>query len=342
MSSDPNRFYQDGYLDLSGYSLADATLGEEWDAAVTLSPQGSIFATSAFLAPLADDVSLIYCLKGTEKKACVVAASEDKGRKASLPPWLVYGGIIFLPHPPARNMAQNVSEEFRISSALVQELSVRFSSIELALHPRFGDLRPVLWHNYGQQGGFEISLRYTAMIELPEFGGAQSGSELEKSPLYLRANKSRRQELRYAIRDNVVTKEDLDLELFLVLYIDTFTRQGIDESEVDVSTLRNLLASLVKAGALRMYSSRSEAGDLLACAIFAIFRDEATYLFGATSRSDRNGAGGTKVIWDALHDLWARHIRTVDLEGVNSPKRGYFKLSFGAELIPYFRVRLDS
>ena len=31
-------------------------------------------------------------------------------------------------------------------------------------------------------------------------------------------------------------------------------------------------------------------------------------------------------------------IKTVDLEGVNSPNRGWFKLSFGGNIIPYYEL----
>jgi hypothetical protein len=34
-------------------------------------------------------------------------------------------------------------------------------------------------------------------------------------------------------------------------------------------------------------------------------------------------------------------IAEVDLEGVNSPRRGWFKLSFGGALLPYYELHLD-
>ena len=33
-------------------------------------------------------------------------------------------------------------------------------------------------------------------------------------------------------------------------------------------------------------------------------------------------------------------INFIDLEGVNSPKRGWFKLSLGGNLVPYFKVKI--
>jgi len=34
-----------------------------------------------------------------------------------------------------------------------------------------------------------------------------------------------------------------------------------------------------------------------------------------------------------------KKIKVIDWEGVNSPQRGFFKLSFGGELLPYFWIK---
>ena len=33
-------------------------------------------------------------------------------------------------------------------------------------------------------------------------------------------------------------------------------------------------------------------------------------------------------------------INSIDLEGVNSPNRGWFKLSLGGELNPYYKIKI--
>ena len=48
---------------------------------------------------------------------------------------------------------------------------------------------------------------------------------------------------------------------------------------------------------------------------------------------------GTAVLWDAFNGLSDHGIREVDLEGVNSPQRGWFKMSFGGDLVPYYELK---
>jgi hypothetical protein len=45
-------------------------------------------------------------------------------------------------------------------------------------------------------------------------------------------------------------------------------------------------------------------------------------------------------LFQAFLKLGQDGFRQVDLEGINSPKRGYFKLSFGGTITPYFQARM--
>ena len=35
-------------------------------------------------------------------------------------------------------------------------------------------------------------------------------------------------------------------------------------------------------------------------------------------------------------------INTIDLEGINSPKRGFWKLGFGGDLLPYYNISMNN
>ena len=46
------------------------------------------------------------------------------------------------------------------------------------------------------------------------------------------------------------------------------------------------------------------------------------------------------VLWDGFELLRLSGVSEIDLEGMNSPSRGYFKLSFGGDIIPYYHLKL--
>ena len=73
-------------------------------------------------------------------------------------------------------------------------------------------------------------------------------------------------------------------------------------------------------------------------AVFLLGHNTAYYLFGANDPDMRNQHTGTAVIWDSFHILSEMNINTVDLEGINSPNRGWFKTSFGGRIIPYYKI----
>ena len=39
--------------------------------------------------------------------------------------------------------------------------------------------------------------------------------------------------------------------------------------------------------------------------------------------------------------LSKKKIKTIDLEGINSPERGHFKTSFGAQIKSYYLIKFD-
>lgn len=54
---------------------------------------------------------------------------------------------------------------------------------------------------------------------------------------------------------------------------------------------------------------------------------------GKTSRYD-----GTNAVWQPMKLLSQQGVSSIDMEGVNSQKRGAFKLGFTASHTPYYRV----
>lgn len=77
-------------------------------------------------------------------------------------------------------------------------------------------------------------------------------------------------------------------------------------------------------------------------AVFLIMGDIGYYLFGVSDFEYRNMQTGTAVLWQTFSILAERGIHHIDLEGVNSPARGWFKLSFGVELKPYYKLVYQS
>ncbi len=330
------KFYQDGFMDLSKYRLERSPLDAEWDAAVERSPQGTLFATSQLLSCLRGVRPALWTVfKDRQVVAALCVIESADGRRAIESDFVVYAGLMLEPPPPEQTPAQTVAEQFRIASYCTAQLAELYEDVFVALAPTFVDIRPFLWHNYGREGvHFVPDVRFTSLITLVP----PRGEGLDADPLYLAASKSRRQQIRYGQSKGVTTQISEDVDHFVDLYAQTFRRQG---KQVEVAVLEQLAAitrRLVETGRGRLYLTRNANREIGSAAVFAWDAKRAYYLYGANAPDLRDDHTGTLVLWDALTDLRAGGVAEVDLEGVNSPLRGHFKLSFGGSVTPYYHI----
>ena len=330
-------FYVDRLMDLSTYSLTQAEPDSDWDKFVEASPQGTIFSLTEFVGASRFRPSLWYCQKNKRIVAAVALLETEDGTGCLHAGLLVYNGILFAPHDPNQNQAQRLSEEFRITSAIVRDLSEHYGRLEMSVHYTMSDLRPFVWHNYGtEKHKFDISLRYTSVVEIT---GAQE-RDLNNNPVYAACNKSRRQEIRYALKAGVETRESYDASVFEELYRKTFEVQNLTPPPEEMREILSAVDRLKAGGRLRMYQCSEPGQTVGSVAIFGVDSKRAYYLYGANDPTLRSGHTGTAVLWHAFQEMERDGFPEADLEGINSPKRGYFKLSFGGSITPYHILRL--
>lgn len=334
MSPKANDFYVPGLMDLSKYRFERATADDAWDGFVESAAQGTVFASSAFLNAVPFTPGLWLCLKKNQIVGGVAVIEE--GGDAVLAPHVIHGGIMFTPAPPEQNRAQVTSEQFRVTSAIIRHLAETYRNVAFSNAPGVTDLRPVQWHNYGADGPhFEIGLRYTSILPL-----TPGGDDPETCPIYLGCNKSRRQEIRYGIEHGISVVRSTDPGPFLELYQQTFERQGLVVDAAELALLRSVADGLLAAGRLEIFEAHEADGTLGSAVLVGRDSKRAYYLYGANNPALRTGHCGTMALYRAFTDLATRGVTEVDLEGINSPKRGYFKLSFGGDVRPYTRVSL--
>ena len=79
----------------------------------------------------------------------------------------------------------------------------------------------------------------------------------------------------------------------------------------------------------------------ISAVMFLFDNKRAYYLFGATDPQYRSSTASTKLILEQVfYSSFTRKLPEIDFVGCNSPERGYYKLSFGGDLTPYFETRV--
>ena len=323
----------------SKYRVEKTEACERWDALVATSPSATVFSHAEYLAALRQPVARYFIYRAQEIRGGLLVVESPDGEHAVLHDFVVYAGLLFPPVAHKQNRAQITTERFELCEAAAAALPQQYKSVELALSPMVTDIRAFLWHNYGQeQGRYVPSPRYTAIAPIAELATTPT----DASDLFAQCSAARRQEVRYALKKGVRTDEEFLPAEFTEYYAMTMARQNIS---VDVETLegmRDLLIALGKAGKARMFVSRTAAGEIGSMAVMGLDQYRAYYLFGASDPALRDSHCGSAVLWDAFIALAQSGVAEVDLEGVNSPKRGWFKLSFGPQMQSYYELTLKT
>jgi hypothetical protein len=321
------------------YRLTPAILDGAWDAFIGASPDGSVFITSNYLKHTDCRLGLYRLYNNEEIRAVVAVVESPDGTSAVLDDFVIYSGICFGIISNGQSHAQRISERHEIATFIAHSLEDRYESIVFALSPSVEDIRPFLWHNFGKsERRFKVDIRYTSYLSIADFAFA---SKLDDIETYRQATGARRQQIRYAIRDTIVTEEFQAVSIFIDFYRRTMERQGETVSAHKLDRLVLLLEALLSNGCAKLFYSRTSDGSVGSVAVFAFDTLRAYYLFGASDPDLRKTPMGTAILWDSFTLLARTGVMQVDLEGVNSPQRGWFKLSFGGSLVPYYQVALD-
>ncbi len=320
------------------FQLDRAEADEQWDRLVENSPSGTVFSTATYLKALPCRWSVYYCRHKEEIRGGVVVTESANGEQAELHPFAVYAGAILPKGAFKQNRAQMYSEQFAMLEAVATLLPSIYSRIELALSPAVTDIRPFLWYRYGEDGPhYAPEVRYTAYAAI---SGLEPGQNPDDAPLFAECSSARRQEVRYGRKKGVITEETQKISQFTDYYALTMLRQGITTAPETLEEMRILIDALVSAGKARMFASYTKDGACGSMAVMATDTRRAYYLFGASDPAMRDSHCGSTVIWDAFCALAKAGVTEVDMEGINSPQRGWFKLSYGAAMATYYELSL--
>jgi hypothetical protein len=317
------------------YNIKKAQLGDKWDNFVMSSPNGTAFMFTRYLNSLNLNIQPYFCYKKAELMGAILCILSDDGSSVIGNDNVIYDGLIYR-NLDYLNNAQKLSEEFKVQKSAAEFLLEKYSKVSLTLHPSIQDIRSFLWCNFNNNGKKYIPMiKYTSYIPTSDFYKASKNEDIY---VYNNASVVRRQEIRYGIKKQVATKQTEDIEKFINFYYKTMLRQGNSVNNKHLNNMRRVLESLIINKSCLMIESSNNQQKVGSMAVFLMDNKRAYYLFGASDPEMRNQHTGTSVLWDSFNILSKIGCKEVDLEGVNSPLRGWFKLSFGGNILPYYTV----
>jgi hypothetical protein len=109
--------------------------------------------------------------------------------------------------------------------------------------------------------------------------------------------------------------------------------------DFDINEIDKIYRSLYKKNNLKMFTTSDSKKNILAFCIFGIIENKAIYLNGGRIGISNNDYSLTYCLAKSLIHLQNKNINLFDLEGMNSPKRSFWKQGYGGKLIPYYKIK---
>jgi hypothetical protein len=299
-----------------------------WDVFASSSPQRSIFIYSKFLDSLSANYDLVTCYEKDKIVAGVMVIYSEMGKPViSTFPFTQYQGMLLADNTQKATHSQ-ITHEFKVVEYFIKQLTDRYRNFSLSHSWRLRDLRPFQWHNYHEpeKGHFKIDLRYTGILDL---------HQIESFEAYLSSVRTvRKQEFK---KSSQILKLQFseDETLLDVLHAKTFERQNIERSDKDSILVQSICKNAIAGGYGKLAVAYLD--DIPVSAVLFLYDDRtAYYLFGANDPAYRNTNAGAFLLIQMIKDAFDNGLNEIDFVGANSPQRADFKISFNADLKPYF------
>ncbi|EJF06722.1 hypothetical protein ThvES_00011940 [Thiovulum sp. ES] len=319
---------------MSKYRIEKATDLEKWDKLVDDSPQGTIFSNSIYLNSFGGKYEIFFVFKGNELKAGFPIILSEQN--IVLDELVIYGGILFY-YDKTQKETKAKSERFEISEEIISFLDLNYKKIEIALSPKIEDLRPFLWHNYHGEDKFIPDLRYTSYLNISSLKKFENEEETEN---FKSLETLRQRNIREARKKEAKTYIDnSQSDLFIEYYKNLMISQNEKFENSKLINMKNLIDILVENNLANIYIVENSENVIQYITVFVWDNKRAYYLFGSPNPDGEERYKGTIAFWDSFIDLAKKGISEIDLEGINSPSRGWFKLGFGGNIKAYYEVR---
>lgn len=234
------------------------------------------------------------------------------------PPYTPTIGLFF--ENKTKNKANSSSFEKGIINLLREFVeNTPYKILTLALPPNFKDLQPFIWND------FKVVPNYTYRYNL-ELNTTEQLSAL-MSP-------ERRNDIKKAVKDGIVTRQSSDYKQVKELVLKTFDRK---EKAVNEELLNKILFEFANTqNSFAFISYRNEMP--IACSFCIHDNKTAYYLLGGYDSRNKHQGAGASAVWMAAQHAKTTGLSCFDFEGSMIPEVEKYFRAFGGDLTPYYTI----
>jgi len=303
---------------------------KDWDFVIENSSQSTFFSEKIFLEATGKKFLRLIIKKGSIIKAGISFFLSDDKKKIIDNYLGIYGGLLFVDNTESKLYRKN-TDIFNITNVLVDFLTKEYDEISIKTFPSFQDLRPFQWYNYNTNlPKFEINIRYTLIL---------NGKSLDEIKSGFSTNHNR--SIAKAIKNNYKSEISNDPKILFQHYENLVKINNIEITAKEKMELKNTCKAILKKNrGIILYIKNDK--NVILSSIFYVWDNKRSYfLIGARNVEADDIFAPTYSHWLMIKYLFENNnLKQFDFEGVNSPKRGLFKLKFGGSLHPYYHLIL--
>jgi len=299
-----------------------------WDELYKSGQSKSIYFHKDFISSLNEYFQNYLVFKNDELVAgftCLL--NEDKSSIVSNN-FAIYSGFYFASRQNKKVNKQRI-ERIDLINEVLKIISNRYFEIDFTMSPDVKDIRPFQWYNHGKPPPyFSAETRYTSFLDL-----SISNDELIKN-----FSSIRRQQIGYAEKEGLEVLETTNFSNLIKNYERNIVSQGSELSENYFDSLSELINNPKVRNLVRCFEIiRNKKASY--SVLFSNLEGSTEYMYGAGDPSIQESYDSTYLIWKVICKMKNEGKSSLNFEGVNSPNRGNYKLSFGGDLQSYYKIR---
>ena len=297
---------------------------------IKFSSQKNIFCSKEILEFFFNDLDLYSIYKNDKIKSFVYLLKDKNNFIISEP--FIYSGIINHPKLNMKNSRYN-NEVFKINELIINEIFNNYENINLNLSPNFLDARPFLWFNYGKHDKkkFLVTPCYTSIIDI------QSKEPID---VFNEIDDVKRRDINKVLKDkNYKITNQINLPLIKRFYEDTMKKNKGNFNKYAFNKIFDFMETQINRDKIiqtTVYYFEKPIYSVL----FLSDDNASCYLYGSGDVEIKNRYAGSLALWKAIEQSLDKKLNFIDLEGINSPYRGEYKLNFGGNIKDYYNICL--
>lgn len=237
------------------------------------------------------------------------------------------------------NQSSASYNKFLINEKYINFIFENFDNGEITFDYFMEDLRPFLWLNFNSiKEKLRITdVKYTTVLNLSNLNKNISFNNFEDSDLYKSFSRSIKQQYKISKKDNFEIEESNNFKYANLILEKTFERQK-KNNQINLSTYEKNYDNFKKDNQIKLFYCLKK-NKIISFTLFGIIDDSAKYLHGGRLIDDNKDNSLTFNMLSSIIKLKRSDVNILDLEGINSPNRGFWKIGFGGKMKPYYKIK---